>query len=130
MRRQYTDDRDYWDAYNAFHHVCGPLGLRKILARYELFRMVRDIPGDIVELGVAKGTGLVQWAAMLEQFQPHSRSKVIGFDLFDTSFVGAEGREVGSAEMLMQKFQPTLDQCQQFDRYPGARPCFRSSKAT
>ena len=29
--------------------------LQKILARYELFRMVMDRPGDIVECGVFKG---------------------------------------------------------------------------
>ena len=109
MLRQYTDNREYWDAYNAFHHVCGPLGLRKILARYELFRKVKDIPGDILELGVARGVGLVQWCAMLEQFQPHSRSKVIGFDLFDTSFEGSEDIEIASAENLMRHFQPTFE---------------------
>lgn len=32
--------------------------LNKILARYELYKMVIELPGDIVEGGIFKGAGL------------------------------------------------------------------------
>ena len=35
--------------------------LRKILVRNNLFMKIIDIPGDIVELGVFKGVGIITW---------------------------------------------------------------------
>ncbi|MCP4147159.1 MAG: dTDP-6-deoxy-L-hexose 3-O-methyltransferase [bacterium] len=55
----------------------------KLWARYDLFKMVMDLPGDIVECGVLKGTGALYWARMIEVFNPLSRRKVIGFDTFE-----------------------------------------------
>jgi hypothetical protein len=57
--------------------------LKRFLAHYELFRMTVDLPGDIVELGVFRGTTLVQWANFLEARNIGDRTKrVIGFDNF------------------------------------------------
>jgi hypothetical protein len=56
--------------------------LRKFLVREHLFKLVLDIPGDIVELGVFKGTGFSQLLKLREIFIPASNKKVIGFDLF------------------------------------------------
>ena len=36
--------------------------LKRFLAHYELFRQVKDLPGDIVELGVYRGASLLSWA--------------------------------------------------------------------
>jgi hypothetical protein len=57
--------------------------LQKILARYELFRMVMDRPGDIVECGVFKGSGIYTWTKLMRTFKPNSSGRVIGFDFFD-----------------------------------------------
>jgi hypothetical protein len=54
----------------------------KTLARYELFKKVMDLPGDIVEAGVFRGEGLFSWAKLLQIFNPLSRRKVVGFDTF------------------------------------------------
>lgn len=57
--------------------------LKRFLAHYELFRRTIDLPGDIVELGVYRGTTLVQWANFLEARNIGDRTKrVIGFDNF------------------------------------------------
>lgn len=72
-----------WDAYNEFL-LHGTLDrFTKILARYELFKRVVDIPGDIVECGVFKGTGVLFWAKMIQIFNPLSARRVVGFDTFD-----------------------------------------------
>ena len=41
-----------------------------------------ELPGDIVEIGVFKGTGIAQLLKLREIFIPASNKKVIGFDLF------------------------------------------------
>ncbi|MFT3705143.1 MAG: TylF/MycF/NovP-related O-methyltransferase [Agriterribacter sp.] len=54
----------------------------KLLARYELFKKVIDLPGDIVECGVYRGATLFFWANMLEIFAPTTQRVVVGFDTF------------------------------------------------
>lgn len=72
-----------WDSYNDFL-LRGSLDrFTKILARYELFKMVMEIPGDIVEGGVFKGTGVLYWAKLIQVFNPLSVRKVVGFDTFE-----------------------------------------------
>ena len=56
--------------------------LQKILARYELFRKIIDIPGDICECGVFKGSGLFTWVKLMRLFKPNNNFNVVGFDLF------------------------------------------------
>ncbi len=71
-----------WDSYNDFL-LRGTLDrFTKILARYELFKKVVDKPGDIVEAGVFKGTGVLYWAKLLQIFNPLSNRRVVGFDTF------------------------------------------------
>ena len=55
--------------------------LKRFLAHYEMFRMVVDLPGDIVELGVFRGSSLMTWANLLEIRNMGDRQKqVFGFD--------------------------------------------------
>lgn len=57
--------------------------LKRFLAHYEFFRMIMDLPGDIVELGVYRGTTLMTWANFLEIRNMGDRHKqVFGFDNF------------------------------------------------
>ncbi|MGO9117091.1 MAG: TylF/MycF/NovP-related O-methyltransferase [Desulfomonilaceae bacterium] len=71
------------------------LFLKRFLAHYELFRMVVDLPGDIVELGVYRGTSLMTWANFLEIRNMGDRQKqVFGFDNFSgfTGLTEKDGR--------------------------------------
>jgi len=77
------EEQKRWDLYNQFS-LWGDLDrYTKMLARYELFKLIADKPGDIVEGGVLKGAGLLYWAKLIEIFNPQSRRKVIGFDTFE-----------------------------------------------
>lgn len=58
--------------------------LGKLLHRYDYFNKVKDLPGDIVELGVFKGSGIATFSKFLEIYCPNSNKKIIGFDIFDT----------------------------------------------
>jgi len=76
------DAQKRWDLYNDFT-LWGDIDrFTKLLARYELFKLVADKPGDVVEGGVLKGTGVLYWAKLIQIFNPQSRRKVIGFDTF------------------------------------------------
>jgi len=57
--------------------------LKRFLAHYEFYRMVIDLPGDIVELGVYRGASLMSFANFLEIRNMGDRQKqVFGFDNF------------------------------------------------
>ncbi|MBK8238555.1 MAG: class I SAM-dependent methyltransferase [Deltaproteobacteria bacterium] len=72
-----------WDAYHLL--LMGPDSerLRKLLVRYDAFRLALELPGDIVECGVFKGAGLLTWLKFLHVHAPGSARRVIGFDTFD-----------------------------------------------
>jgi len=58
--------------------------LPRLLAHYEMFKKIVDLPGSIVELGVYRGSGFFTWANLLETFCPGDRiRKVFGFDDFE-----------------------------------------------
>ena len=71
-----------FDAYNNLITSNDVERIKKILARYELFKLSDKVPGDIVECGVFKGTGHIFWLKMLHLFDHNSSKKVIGFDTF------------------------------------------------
>lgn len=91
-----TRDADHWKKLAAILEDCGlPLedvlknytafirrrDMTRLLADYDLFRMIVDLPGSIGELGVYLGAGLFTWAKLLETFTPGDRSrKVYGFE--------------------------------------------------
>ena len=81
--------QETWDIYNQFMLWGGLDRFTKLLARYELFKMVMDKPGDIVEAGVLKGAGLLFWAKLIQIYNPLSRRKVVGFDTFEGYPVGS-----------------------------------------
>lgn len=79
------ENYDKWNLYNSFFMMNDIERLRKFLVREHFFKMSLEIPGDIVEVGVFKGTGICQLLKLREIFIPASNKKVIGFDLFSES---------------------------------------------
>lgn len=57
----------------------------KLIKRFEFFLKIKDMPGDIVELGVYKGSGVATFAKFLQLYCPNSIKRIIGFDLFDSN---------------------------------------------
>lgn len=56
----------------------------KLISRALSYEQVKDIPGDIVECGVFKGTGVYSFLKLRNIFNPNSSKRIIGFDFFDT----------------------------------------------
>jgi len=58
--------------------------IQRFLARYELMKMVQDIPGAIIELGVCSGNGLMSLIHCHNVLQPTYRYREFyGFDTFE-----------------------------------------------
>ena len=71
------------DLANAFLLTDDIERMRKLLVKNYLFNKIIELPGDIVELGVFKGSGFINFIKFLEIYIPGSNKKVIGFDLFN-----------------------------------------------
>jgi len=87
--------------YDEFLAATGPDRLQKIFARYELFKLAQDVPGDIVECGVFRGSGLFTWVKLLRLFKPNNEQRVVGFDFFEQGR-DAEFRYAADKECLDQ----------------------------
>jgi hypothetical protein len=74
--------------------------LKRFLAHAEFFKMTIDLPGDIAELGVFRGMGLMTWANLLESYCIGDRTKVVyGFDNWQgfPEFSSEDGPEIASS---------------------------------
>src|SRR5882757_7120099 len=72
---------DPLDAVKLFPVLARRQLLKRFLAHVELFKMTLDVPGDIAELGVFRGLGLMTWANLLESYCIGDRTKIVyGFD--------------------------------------------------
>lgn len=105
------DNNMIYEAFNSFIFSEDRKVLHKLLYRYHLFEMVKNLPGDIVECGVFKGSGLFTWAKLIELFCPFEIKKVVGFDFFDQNFISelAE-KDKESMEQVFTRCNATQEQ--------------------
>src|SRR5437764_4368902 len=58
--------------------------LKRFLAMYEIFKMVQQVKGSIVECGVFRGFGLMSWAKLSTILEPENLTRrIYGFDTFE-----------------------------------------------
>jgi hypothetical protein len=76
--------QNLYDSFNEFIFDKDIKVIGKLLHRFMFFEKTKNLPGDIVELGVFKGSGVATFIKFIEIFCTHSNKKVIGFDLFDS----------------------------------------------
>ena len=82
MERFGFDPEKNWDYENGFYLTSNITRIAKLLAHYELYKRIVNLPGHVIEFGVFKGVSLIQWLTFRDiQENPFSR-KVIGFDMF------------------------------------------------
>lgn len=77
--------QELFDSFNDFILSNDTKIFNKLIARTLLYDKVKNIPGDIVECGVFKGTGFYTFLKLKRIFNPNSHKKVIGFDFFDNN---------------------------------------------
>lgn len=85
-----------------------------IIAHYELYKKIINLPGALVELGVFKGGSIIQFATFRELLENERSRKIIGFDIFgefpesntiesDKNFVKTFARSNGVYEFLTEE---------------------------
>jgi hypothetical protein len=83
--------------------------LKRFLAHAEIMKMTIDVPGDICELGVFRGLGLMTWANLLETYCVGDRTKIVwGFDNWKgfTEFDKKDGALQSSSNKVLGGFNP------------------------
>lgn len=91
---------DPLDAAKHFPVLARRQWLKRFLAHNELFRMTLNVPGDIAEIGVFRGLGLMTWANLLEIYCIGDRTKtVFGFDNW-TGFTGFDPKDGKTDEAI------------------------------
>ena len=97
------------DAVKLFPVLARRQNLKRFLAHTQLFQQTLDVPGDIAELGVYRGLGLMTWANLLEAFCIGDRTKMVfGFDNWEgfTRFSPEDGVEKKETGKTIGGFNP------------------------
>ena len=79
-------NKEIFNAYNYLIESNDLERLKKIIVRYELYKLSQEIPGDIIECGVFKGTSFSRFAMLRELFGNPKNNKLIAFDVFSDKF--------------------------------------------
>lgn len=68
----------------------------RFIERYEIFNLVKTVPGNILECGVGSGYGLMTFAHLCSIFEAtHYVRRIIGFDTFE-GFIGFDDKDFGN----------------------------------
>jgi Macrocin-O-methyltransferase (TylF) len=97
------------DVLESFAIYARRINITRFLAHYEMYKMVQDIPGCIVECGVYQGNSLFAFAKFLEIFSPGDRIRhVIGFDSFKgfEQFSPEDGPEYPNRSKVLGGWNP------------------------
>lgn len=100
---------DPLDAVKLFPVLSRRQWLKRFLAHNELFLKTLDVPGDIAELGVFRGLGLLTWANFLECYCIGDRTKTVyGFDNWTgfTEIVSQDGKNEDQTHKEVGGFSP------------------------
>ena len=74
--------KDVWDYENGFYWFSPKSRINKLLAHYELYKSIKEIPGHIFEFGVYKAASLVRFATFRDALENDFSRKIVGFDAF------------------------------------------------
>ena len=102
-------DRSPLDAVRHFPVLARRQALKRFLAHVDLFKMTLGVPGDIAELGVFRGMGLMTWANLLETYCIGDRTKTVyGFDNWEgfRGFSPEDGKDEEEFSKIVGGFSP------------------------
>lgn len=116
---------DVWDAENIFYQKSNISRIGKLLSHYEIYNMIKDLPGDILEFGVFKGSSLIRFLTFRAILENNYARKIFGFDTFkrfphqkrklDNQFKKKFEREAGHP--ILKKDLELLLNAKKFENY-------------
>jgi hypothetical protein len=92
------DTEKKWDYENGFYLTSDVTRMGKMLAHYELYKMIVGLPGHVIELGVFKGASLIRLHTFLSLLESPFSRKIIGFDAYGEFPDSADPRDYGFAK--------------------------------
>ena len=75
-------EADIWNSENIYHLKTDISRIAKTLYQYETYKMISDVPGDFIELGVFKGVSLIRFLTFRSILENNFSRKFYGFDMF------------------------------------------------
>jgi hypothetical protein len=78
-----SSEQNIYDAFNTLMFSGDNRIFQKMTKKIELYLKTIDLVGDVVEFGVFKGASLALWLKLRNMYEPHSITKVLGFDFYD-----------------------------------------------
>jgi hypothetical protein len=84
LKEEINTSQGIYDSFNDFIFSKDLKVLAKFIARLKIFEQTKNVPGDIIECGVFKGSGIASWLKIKRILNSNSFKKIIGFDFFDT----------------------------------------------
>jgi hypothetical protein len=83
MKDNYSVDiSKKWDYENGFYLTCETNRIGKLMSHLEIYQMIINLPGDVLEFGVYKGVSFVQLLSFRHLLENNFSRKIIGFDMF------------------------------------------------
>ncbi len=75
-----TEDNFVYE--NGYHITSDVTRIGKIITHYELYKKIINIPGEVIECGVFKGSSLIRFATFRGILENPNSRKIVGFDTF------------------------------------------------
>ncbi|MBO9575497.1 MAG: class I SAM-dependent methyltransferase [Sphingobium sp.] len=94
---------DIYEVENLFYLRGHPSRLAKLIAHYEIYREIVDLPGAVIEMGVYKGASFVRFATFRDLLENAHSRPMIGFDAFG-AFPRSEVRG-GADKSFIDRFE-------------------------
>ncbi|MDZ4147233.1 MAG: TylF/MycF/NovP-related O-methyltransferase [Flavobacteriaceae bacterium] len=102
MEKYTVDISKKWDYENGFYLTCETSRIGKLLNHLEIYNKILELPGDILEFGVYKGTSLVRLLSFRNLLENENSRKVFGFDIYGKF---PETFELESDKQFIEKFE-------------------------
>ena len=87
------DNQSMYDYETNFHLTMDEERISKFLTHYEAFKISSQIPGEIIECGVFKGTSFVRFGMMRKLIGGNKSRRLIVFDVFSDKYPNTKFKE-------------------------------------
>lgn len=76
-----TNDK-IWEAENIYHLKTNISRISKLIYQYEIYKKIKNVPGDVFEFGVFKGISLIRLLTFRSIIENSFSRRIYGFDTF------------------------------------------------
>ncbi len=95
------------------------VGVQSLITRYELYKLILEVPGDIIECGVYQGNSFAWLAHLSVILEPHAiNRRIIGFDTFEgfsSIDADADPSDISGENFSNTSYQMILDSIELID---------------